>query len=94
MSASDDWIREFMSQDEVEQLKSVANKIVKSDGVYYEMTIMMSEEDMCEAVRNVWRMQNNDVQAWLFGVSMLTQLVSTMAYALEENGIDPLEDLL
>lgn len=94
MSENDDWIKEFMSQDEVEQLQSVASRIIKSDGVYYEMNIMMSEEDMCEAVRNVWKMQNNDVQAWLFGISMLTQLVSTMAYALEENGINPLEDLL
>jgi hypothetical protein len=87
MSDQDDWINEIIPPEEVEQIQTQANKIIKGQETFYEMTVLMTQEDMIEAVRALELMREGDMTAWMLGMSILTALVDTMEYALERDEV-------
>jgi hypothetical protein len=56
------------------------------------MTVMMSQEDMIEAVRAGHGMQLADHDSWVIGVAILMALMDTMKEALEKDGINIWEE--
>lgn len=88
MSEDNNWINEFLDNSEVAEMESKAKRIVEAQGVYYQMSVMMNQEDMIEAVRAGYGMREGDKQAWMLGISVLMSLLNTMEIALEEDGID------
>jgi hypothetical protein len=87
MSDQDDWINEIIPPEDVEQIQTQANKIIKGQETFYEMSVLMTQEDMIEAVRALELMREGDMSAWMLGMSILTALVDTMEYALERDEV-------
>ena len=92
MSDKDDWINEFIPAEQVEQIEAQANKIIRDEETFYEMTILMSQGDMITAVRAMDEMRLGNTEAWMMGLSILSMLIETMAQALERDDIDAWED--
>jgi hypothetical protein len=92
MSDQDDWINEFIPQEQVEQIQAEANKIIKGQETFYEMTVLMTQEDMVQAVRAFQHMKDGDMDSWMMGMSILAALIDTMEYALDRDDVDVWED--
>lgn len=92
MSDQDDWINEFIPAEQVEQIEAQANKIIRDEETFYEMTILMSQGDMITAVRAMDEMRLGNTEAWMMGLSILSMLIETMAQALERDEIDTWDD--
>lgn len=92
MSDKDDWINEFIPSEQVEQIQAEANRIIKGQETYYEMTVLMTQEDMIHAVRAFHLMQGGDMDSWMMGMSILAALIDTMEYALDRDDVDVWED--
>lgn len=92
MSEDNKWIKEFLDSKDIAELESKAQRIVEAQGVYYQMSVMMSQEDMINAVRAGYGMKVGDTEAWMLGVAVLMSLLGTMEDALEEDGIDIFEE--
>lgn len=88
MNDPSEWIRNLIPQEQVEQLEASSKRIVNGDTTYHEMSIVMSEADMITAVQNMYKMQDGDVVAWMFGIDMLVALISSMETALQQSGVD------
>lgn len=82
-----DWIFNLIPEEEVEQLESKANRIVEAHGTFYEMSVMMSQEDMIQAVRASYLMRRGDTPSWMLGIGILMSLIGTMEDALKQDGI-------
>lgn len=92
MTNEPDWINNLIPPEDVAEIESTAERIVEAHGTYYEMTVMMSQEDMIEAVRAGAGMQLGDPDSWVIGVGILMALVDTMKNALEKDGINIWEE--
>jgi hypothetical protein len=92
MSDPNEWINNLIPPEQVEQIQSKAERIVEAEGTFYEMSIMMAQVDMVEAVRASYGMRMGDQESWIIGVSVLMALVSTMEIALDRDGINIWED--
>lgn len=92
MSESSDWIRNLIPAEDVEQLQAKAQRIVEGHDTFYEMTLMMYEEDMINTVRMLSGMRNGEKESWLLAINLVLALVNTMEEALSESGINPYED--
>jgi hypothetical protein len=92
MSDPNEWINNLIPPEQVEQIQSKAERIVEAEGTFYEMSIMMAQADMIEAVRASYGMRMGDRESWIIGVSVLMALVSTMEIALDRDGINIWED--
>jgi hypothetical protein len=92
MSDPNEWINNLIPPEQVEQIQSKAERIVEAEGTFYEMSIMMAQADMVEAVRASYGMRMGDQESWIIGVSVLMALVSTMEIALDRDGINIWED--
>lgn len=91
MSDDNDWIFNLIPPDQVEQIESKADRIVEAHGTFYEMSVMMSQEDMIEAVRASYGMRLGDKESWMTGIAILMSLLATMETALSRDGINPFE---
>lgn len=87
-----EWIKNLVSQEDLEELQTKANKIVEGHNTYYEMSVMMSQEDMVEAVRASYLMKVGDAEAWMLGIGILMGLLGTMEEALERDEVNIWED--
>lgn len=92
MNEDSNWINDFLNSEDIADLESKAKRIVEAQGVYYQMSVMMTQEDMISAVRAGYDMRKGNKQAWMLGISVLMSLLNTMEIALEEDGIDVFED--
>jgi hypothetical protein len=92
MNDPNEWIKNLIPPEQVEQIKATAERIVQTEGTFYEMSVMMAQADMIEAVRASYGMRMGDRESWITGVSVLMALVATMEIALERDGIDIWED--
>lgn len=92
MSDPNEWINNLIPPEQVEQMQSKAKRIVEAEGTFYEMSIMMAQADMVEAVRASYGMRMGDQESWIIGVSVLMALVSTMEIALDRDGVNIWED--
>lgn len=88
MNNDNEWLKGIISDEEMAEIESKAKRIVDAHGVYYEMSVMMSQQDMIDAVRAGYFMRMGDKQAWMLGISVLMSLLGTMEIALEEDGVD------
>jgi hypothetical protein len=84
-----EWIRNLVPPEDVAQMEATAKKILHADTTIYEMSVMMTQADMLQAVRAAAAMQSGDREAWMFGISILMALIATMEEALLHDGIDP-----
>jgi hypothetical protein len=87
-----EWIKNLVSQEDLDELQTKANKIVEGHNTFYEMSVMMSQEDMIEAVRASYGMRAQNEEAWMLGIGILMSLFATMEDALEHEGINIWED--
>lgn len=87
-----DWIKNLVSPDDLEELQAKAERIVEGHDTFYEMSVMMSQDDMLEAVRAGYGMRMADGDSWMLGVSILMSLLGTMEEALKRDGVDIWED--
>ena len=92
MTEDPEWIKNLIPPEDVAEITSKAERIVESHGTFYEMTVMMSQEDMTEAVRAMYGMQLADHDSWMIGVGILMSLMGTMDDALKKDGIDIWEE--
>jgi uncharacterized FAD-dependent dehydrogenase len=92
MTEEPDWIKNLIDPQDVAEIQSTAERIVEAHGTFYEMTVMMSQEDMIEAVRAGHGMQIADHDSWVIGVAILMALMDTMKEALEKDGINIWEE--
>jgi len=88
MTDPNDWIKDLIPPDQVEQMETTSRKIMDGHHTVYEMTLMMSEEDMVTAVRAMHGMRVGSTDAWMMGLSILSALVDSMEDALLEGGVD------
>lgn len=87
MSDPTEWIKNLVPPEDVAQMEATAKKILKADTTVYEMSIMMTQADMVQAVRAAEAMQAGDQGAWMIGISILMALIATMEDALQEDGV-------
>ena len=73
-------------------MQAQANKIIRDEETFYEMTILMSQADMIAAIRAMDEMRAGKTDAWMIGLSMLSMLIETMALALDRDDIDAWEE--
>jgi hypothetical protein len=92
MNDSNDWINNLIPPEQVEQIQAKSKRIVEGEGTFYEMSIMMAQADMIDAVRASYGMRMGDRESWIIGVSVLMALVSTMEIALDRDNINIWED--
>ena len=92
MNDSNDWINNLIPPEQVEQIQAKSKRIVEGEGTFYEMSIMMAQADMIDAVRASYGMRMGDRESWIMGVSVLMALVSTMEIALDRDNINIWED--
>lgn len=92
MSDKDDWINEFIPQEQVEQIQAQASKIIKGQETFYEMSVMMTQDDMVEAVKAWNKMHTGNVESWMLGMAILGALIETMEYALERDNVELWDD--
>lgn len=92
MNDSNDWINNLIPPEQVEQIQAQSKRIVEAEGTFYEMSIMMAQADMIDAVRASYGMRMGDRESWIIGVSVLMALVSTMEIALDRDNINIWED--
>lgn len=92
MTDPSEWIRDLIPPEDVEQLQSKAERIVEGHNTFYEMTLMMYEEDMIKTVRMLDGMRNGSKEAWLLAINLILALVNTMEEALGESGINPYDE--
>lgn len=92
MTNEPDWINNLVPPEDVAEIEATAERIVEAHGTYYEMTVMMSQEDMIEAVRAGAGMQLADPDSWVIGVGILMALIDTMRNALQKDGINIWEE--
>lgn len=92
MNDNSDWLEGILSAEDLAEIESKAKKIVDAHGTFYEMSVMMSQQDMIEAVRAGYYMRLGDKHAWMVGIGVLMSLLGTMELALEEDGVDIFED--
>lgn len=69
-------------------MEASSRKIVDGHHTVYEMTLMMSEEDMVTAVRAMHGMRAGSTDSWMMGLSILSALIDSMEDALMEGGVD------
>lgn len=90
MSDPTEWIRGLVPEEQVNQLQELARRIERQakskpdPEAIYEMSLVMSEDDMVYAIKNFKKMQDGDTEAWMYGISMLVAIIETIKYALEE----------
>ena len=92
MSDKDDWIKNFLPPEDVADIESKAKRIVEQHGTFYEMSVMMSQEDMIDAVRAGSGMRLADRDSWLVGIGVLMSLLGTMEAALKNDKINIWEE--
>lgn len=92
MNEEADWIKNLVPPEDIADIEAKANKIEQEHGTFYEMSVMMSLEDMAEAVRAGYGMRLGDAESWMLGVNILMALLATMETALKKDGIDIWED--
>jgi hypothetical protein len=92
MSDPNEWIKNLIPPEDVEQLQAKSERIVKGHDTFYEMTLMMYEEDMIKTVRSLHGMQRGERESWLLAINLVLALLGTMEEALAESDIDPYED--
>lgn len=92
MSEESEWIKNLIPPEEVADIESKAKKIEQEHGTFYEMSVMMSLEDMRDAVRAGYAMRMGSEEAWMLGVSILMSLLATMEHALRKDNVDLWED--
>jgi hypothetical protein len=93
MSDPNEWIKNLIPPEDVEQLQAKSERIVKGHDTFYEMTLMMYEEDMVKTVRTLNRMQDGNKESWIMAINLVLALLSTMEEALADADVDPYEDL-
>lgn len=92
MSEESEWIKNLIPPEDVADIESKAQKIEQEHGTFYEMSVMMSLEDMRDAVRAGYGMKLGSEEAWMLGISILMSLLGTMEIALKKDNIDLWED--
>lgn len=92
MSDPNEWIKNLVPPDQVAQMESTAEKIIKQDEVFYEMSVMMNQADMITAVRAGYGMKLADEESWMIGIGVLMSLLGTMEQALKRDQINIWED--
>lgn len=92
MSDPNEWIKNLIPPEDVEQLQAKSERIVKGHDTFYEMTLMMYEEDMIKTVRSLHGMRDGNKESWLLAINLVLALLGTMEEALAESDIDPHED--
>lgn len=92
MSEESEWIKNLIPPEEVADIESKAKKIEQEHGTFYEMSVMMSLEDMRDAVRAGYAMKMGSEEAWMMGISILMSLLATMEHALKKDNVDLWED--
>jgi hypothetical protein len=88
MSDPNEWIKDFLPEDDIAKIQAKAERIIDAEGTFYEMTVSMSRHDMLEAVRAGYGMQEGDAESWLLGVSIIMALFRSMQDCLEADGVD------
>lgn len=88
MSEEADWIKNLVPPEDIADIEAKAEKIEQEHGTFYEMSVMMSLEDMIEAVRAGYGMRIGNTEAWMLGVNILMALLGTMESALAKDGVD------
>lgn len=88
MTDPSDWIKKIVPPDQVTQMESKADKIIEGESVVYEMSVMMRQSDMIEAVRAGYAMRQGDHDAWMLGTAMLMGLLHTMEEALRRDDVN------
>lgn len=92
MTDPNEWINNLLPPEEVAQMESKAERIIEREGVFYEMSVMMSQSDMIEAVRAGYGMRLGDRESWMIGIGVLMSLLGTMEVALKRDNINLWED--
>lgn len=92
MNEEADWIKNLVPPEDIADIEAKANKIEQEHGTFYEMSVMMSLEDMLEAVRAGYAMKLGNTEAWMLGVNILMALLGTMEEALKKDGVSIWED--
>ena len=92
MSEESEWIKNLIPPEEVADIESKAKKIEQEHGTFYEMSVMMSLEDMRDAVRAGYAMKLGSEEAWMMGISILMSLLATMEHALKKDNVNLWED--
>jgi hypothetical protein len=92
MSEESEWIKNLVPPEDIADIESNAKRIEEAHGTFYEMSVMMSLEDMRDAVRAGYGMRLGDEEAWMLGVSILMSLLGTMEIALKKDDIDIWKD--
>jgi hypothetical protein len=92
MTDPNEWINELIPPEQIEQIQAQSKRIVEAEGTFYEMSIMMAQADMMDAVRASYGMRMGDKESWIIGIGVLMALMSTMEIALDKDGIDIWKD--
>jgi hypothetical protein len=92
MSDPNEWIKNLVPPEQVAQIQSTAEKIIKKDEIFYEMSVMMSQGDMIDAVRASYGMKLGDQESWMVGIGVLMSLLGTMEQALKRDQINIWEE--
>ena len=88
MTDQNDWIKKIVPPEQVSQMESKADKIIEGEAVVYEMSVMMRQADMIQAVRAGYAMREGDHDAWMLGAAMLMGLLQTMEDALKRDDVN------
>lgn len=92
MSEEAEWIKNLIPPEDIADIESKAEKIEQEHGTFYEMSVMMSLEDMRDAVRASYGMKMGDEESWIVGIGILMSLLATMEIALKRDNINIWED--
>lgn len=89
MTNERDWIREFMSREDINTIEQRAKKVVNSMKTLYEVSLIAPRQSLIQACLAFEAASEGDQLAIAFCIDLLGSLISTFEDALGEDNIDP-----
>lgn len=92
MNENDDWIRDIVPEEDVENLNAKAKRIESDHDTYYELSFYLSREEAIKTCQQFELVQEGQPYALMHMFSILTGIVNSIEFALSTDDIDPYEE--
>ena len=92
MNENDDWIRDIVPEEDVENLNAKAKRIESSHDTYYELSFYLSQEEAIKTCQQFELVQEGQPFALMHMFSILSGIVDSIEFALSTDDINPYEE--
>jgi hypothetical protein len=92
MNENDDWIRDIVPDEDVDNLNAKAQRIESDHDTYYELSFYLSRPEAIKTCQQFALVQEGQPFALVHMFSILTGIVDSIEFALSTDDINPYEE--